>query len=47
MILSLPKVGWDTGSEEAKMGLSRYIVATCGALVDIRRRPPEETSNRY
>jgi catechol 2,3-dioxygenase-like lactoylglutathione lyase family enzyme len=36
-ILSLPKVGWDTGSEEAKMGLSRYKVAAGLAVSDMDR----------
>jgi catechol 2,3-dioxygenase-like lactoylglutathione lyase family enzyme len=35
--LSLPSVGWDTQSEEAWMGLSRYKVAAAVAVSDIDR----------
>jgi catechol 2,3-dioxygenase-like lactoylglutathione lyase family enzyme len=36
-ILSLPSVGWDTDSEEARMGLSRYKVAAGLAVSDMDR----------
>ena len=36
-ILSLPNVGWDTNSEEARMGLSRYKVAPGVAVSDMDR----------
>jgi catechol 2,3-dioxygenase-like lactoylglutathione lyase family enzyme len=36
-ILSLPNVGWDTESEEARMGLSRYKVAAGLAVSDMDR----------
>ena len=35
--LSLPSVGWDTQSEEAWMGLSRYKVAAAVAVSDMDR----------
>jgi catechol 2,3-dioxygenase-like lactoylglutathione lyase family enzyme len=35
--LSLPSVGWDTQSEEAWMGLSRYKVAAAVAVSDLER----------
>ena len=35
--LSLPSVGWDTQSEEARMGLSRYKVAAAVAVSDLER----------
>jgi len=36
-ILSVPNVGWDTESEEARMGLSRYKVAAGLAVSDMNR----------
>jgi catechol 2,3-dioxygenase-like lactoylglutathione lyase family enzyme len=36
-ILSLPSVGWDTKSEEARMGLSRYKVGAGLAVSDMDR----------
>src|SRR5215216_3817766 len=36
-ILSLANVGWDTNSEEARMGLSRYKVAAGIAVSDMDR----------
>jgi catechol 2,3-dioxygenase-like lactoylglutathione lyase family enzyme len=36
-ILSLPNVGWDTESEEARMGLSRFKVAAGLAVSDMDR----------
>jgi len=36
-ILSLANVGWDTNSEEARMGLSRYKVAAGVAVSDMDR----------
>lgn len=36
-ILSLPNVEWDTESEEARMGLSRYKVAAGLAVSDMER----------
>jgi catechol 2,3-dioxygenase-like lactoylglutathione lyase family enzyme len=36
-ILSLPNVGWETDSEEARMGLSRYKVAAGLAVSDMDR----------
>src|SRR5215217_549955 len=36
-ILSLANVGWDTNSEEARMGLSRYKVAPGVAVSDMDR----------
>jgi catechol 2,3-dioxygenase-like lactoylglutathione lyase family enzyme len=36
-ILSMPNVGWETDSEEARMGLSRYKVAAGLAVSDMDR----------
>src|SRR5919205_1129273 len=36
-ILSLPFLGWDTDSQEARMGLSRYKVAAALAVSDMDR----------
>ena len=36
-ILSLPNVGWDTASEEARLGLSKYKVAAAIAVSDMVR----------
>jgi hypothetical protein len=36
-ILSLPRIGWDTESEEVGMGLSRYKVGAGLAVSDMDR----------
>jgi len=36
-MLSLPSVGWDTGSEEARIGLSEYKVSGGFAVSDMDR----------